>query len=1105
MVSSVRWRSAFLAAAAFVVAFATDGAAQATGTIEGRVTETGSGRPLPGAQVFIAGTTIGSVTNDRGEYRITSAPARQVEIRVRLIGYAPINRSVVVTAGGTVTQNIEVGVSALQLEQVVVTGTGAQVEVKKLGNTISTIQPPAFAPITTPSQLLQARDAGVSILPASGIAGEGARIRIRGNASLSMSNEPIVFVDGVRINSGGGFGDNTGAGGGGRPSRLDDIDPSSIERVEVLKGAAAATLYGTEASNGVIQIFTKKGATGQARWTFNAEQASSTFDVGRIKPNCGHAKSDTAAARLSTFYSREISAFETFCINASDDILGTGMGSTINGSVTGGTQGYTYFASGRYADENGPMDVDWLGPTVDRVRRIQGLTNLGLIPFNSLKLGMRLSYADAMMQVPQNNNNIYGVTSLAMFAKPELANCDRSSVDPDEPGRCTGAGNMYGNGAFMTLREATQQTTENRAGRFTGVFDATYTPADNISATATLGIDATDDRSYLFRYFRYDVDRFTSNKVTGQRFIDANTDRQYTVDGKINWKSQVFGLESDFVAGVQGFIAKSTFSGGNNENFPGPGLEVASAGSLPIINERFVQTVNGGYFLQDQLGFNNFAFVTVGGRYDYSSAFGENAGGVFYPKVSASIVPSDRGSWSSPLGINTLRVRGALGKSGRQPNAFSKFTTFAPLASELGAGLAPSNLGNPDLKPEVSTEWEVGAEMGFWDNRLGLDYTYWDRRVNDALVNKQFPLSGGFQALQLANVGILDAYGHDMKVNAFLVQRANWTLDVFASAAFIKQQITSMGGAPDLKVGGSYARYRNFLKAPDDTDGDGVPDKFYAPGELFGAALPGLCSARPAGATYACMNPGEVPFDVCPIRATIGGTACAANTRVMATEAEMLAYFASPRALTSLDPFRYDEDGNGDFLDHYLGKPYPDWTATFGGNLSLGRSWRFNALFEYRGGNFTITNLTDAFRTSHPTIGTNTQRASDIQAIIGNPASTPQQRLDAAKIWWNELKALSPYDGLNQNEDGTFLRLREVGLTYTAPASLAAKLGARDATFSLTGRNLFINTKYKGVDPETNANGRDTGGGTDGNYLEAVDAFGWPLARRIAFALRLGF
>ena len=128
-----------LASSVLAVIFATGASAQATGTIEGKVTESGSGRPLAGAQVFVAGTTVGGVTNERGEYRITSAPARQVDLRVRLIGYSPINKTVVVTAGQTVTQDIEVGVSALQLEQVVVTGTGAQVEVKKLGNTIATI------------------------------------------------------------------------------------------------------------------------------------------------------------------------------------------------------------------------------------------------------------------------------------------------------------------------------------------------------------------------------------------------------------------------------------------------------------------------------------------------------------------------------------------------------------------------------------------------------------------------------------------------------------------------------------------------------------------------------------------------------------------------------------------------------------------------------------------------------------------------------------------------------------------------------------------------------------------------------------------------------
>jgi outer membrane receptor protein involved in Fe transport len=631
------------------------------------------------------------------------------------------------------------------------------------------------------------------------------------------------------------------------------------------------------------------------------------------------------------------------------------------------------------------------------------------------------------------------------------------------------------------VREAAQILTENKAGRFTGVFDATFTPTNDVTWSTTLGLDATDDRSFRFQYFRFDLDRFTGNFVTGRREIDARNNRQYTVDTKLNWKiADLFGFTSDFVAGVQGFIVRENLSGGSNNNFPGPGLEVVGAGSSPLVTERFVQTVNGGYFLQDQLGWKDFTYITIGGRYDYSSAFGENAGGVFYPKVSVSVVPSDLRTWSAPFGINTFRVRAALGKSGRQPNAFDKFTTFVPLNSELGSGLAPGNLGNPDLKPEVSTEWEAGAEVGFWQNKVGVDVTYWDRSVSDALVSKQFPLSGGFTARQLANVGKLEAHGYDFNVKTFLVQRTNWSLDLFANAAYISQNIVSLGGSPPLKVGGSYPRYRNFLK------------EGYGPGTLFGAALPGPCSARPAGATFVCLNPGELPFDT-----NLDGKPD--------SESLLLAYLSVPKTLAQLDPMRFDQDGDGDYLDHFLGKPYPDWTTSFGGNLTLRRNWRVNALMEYRGGNYVVTNLTDAFRNAHPTIGTNTLVAAQVEATVRNPASTAEQRLAAAKQWLT-LKALSPYDGLNQNEDGSFVRLREIGVTYTAPPGLAAKLGAREAAFSLTGRNLAIWTGYKGVDPETNAIGRfGDGAALSDNFLDAVDAFGWPLARRIAFSVRLGY
>ncbi|HJU73223.1 MAG TPA: SusC/RagA family TonB-linked outer membrane protein [Gemmatimonadaceae bacterium] len=1069
----------------------------ATGTIEGRVTEQGTGRPLAGAQVFVAGTTVGTVSAANGTYRVLGVPARTVEVRARLIGFAPMNRQAAVTAGQTATVNFEMAVSALQLEQVVVTGSGQAVEVKKLGNTVATVQVPQFTPISSPSDLLLGREPGLVGLPSSGLTGEGARIRIRGNASLSMSNEPIVFVDGIRINSKGDFGPNVGAGGGGVPSRLDDIDPNSIERVEILKGAAAATLYGTEASNGVIQIFTKKGQSGAPRWNVQVEQAAINYEKDRVKQAFGFAGNSNSctganlvgglctaagaqahAARLSQFYGRTIQPYEILTSDWPTRLMGTGMGTTAAATVDGGTDRYTYFVSGRYAFENGPMQGEEIGPVRDVNRRISGTLNTGLVATNQLRLNFRAGFTDTHQETPGNNNNIYAVTALSMFGKPELANCGASSVA--SPGVCTGAGNTAGNAAFMTVRESLQGLTQQDAGRFTGVFEAQYAAMSNLNFTGTFGIDATDQRDFNFRAFGHNIDQFTGLNNNGERAYDAIRDRQYTVDVKGSWNWRPASIvTSDLVMGIQGFIERVNQIGGFNSNFPGPGLEVVGAGSSPSINEQFLSTVNGGFFAQDQLSFKDWIHTTIGARYDYSSAFGEEAGGVLYPKASISVVPSDLSGWGSPLGINTFRVRAAIGKSGRQPGAFDKFTTYQPIATPIGSGLVPANLGNPNLKPEVSTEIEAGFEVGLWDNKLGLDVTYWDRSVEDVLVSKQFPLSGGFQLRQLANIGELAANGYDVSLKAFVLNTPRYALDLFANTAYIKQEVVSLGGAPPIKVGGSYPRYRNFIIA-------GMP-----PGALLGAKLIQSCALRPSGATYTCLAAGELPYD------TNGDGR-------PDTEAQLRAYLSQARTLNNLNPIMVDEDGDRDLLDHFDGKPYPDFQGAFGANLTMFRNWKLATLFEYRQGDYTVTNLTDAFRNANPLIGRNTKAAAEAEMAVENPGSTVDQRLEAAKAW-TKLKALSPYDGLNQGEDGAFVRWRELSLTYTAPTDLAARLGVKSIAVTGSGRNLFLWTKYSGTDPEVNAIGRTSGGGRDENFLDAVDAFGWPIARRFAINVRLGF
>ncbi len=328
----------------------------------------------------------------------------------------------------------------------------------------------------------------------------------------------------------------------------------------------------------------------------------------------------------------------------------------------------------------------------------------------------------------------------------------------------------------------------------------------------------------------------------------------------------------------------------------------------------------------------------------------------------------------------------------------------------------------------------------------------------------QFPPSGGFTNAQLTNVGIMDAHGTEIGLKAFLVQRPGVSLDVFGNIAFLKQEVVSLGGAPELKTGGSYARIRGYIKPG------------YAPGEFFGAKLKQV----PAGSVPFDMNKDGVPD----------------------TEAQMLAFLSSPRSYTDITNGSVIMTENG--LNSDLGKPTPDYTGSFGATLTLRRNWRINTLFEYKGGNYTYWCLICGFRNASP-VGTNSEAFAQVEATLRNPASTAQQRLDAAKTWVNDLASLTPYQGLNEVSDGDFVRLREVSLTYSVPKDFTSRFGGREMSVSLTGRNLFLWTKYQGVDPEVSYTGLGAQSGTDANFVDSIDAFGLPLPRRIGLSVRLGF
>lgn len=1061
----LRW--AFAAAALLPVGLYQPLEGQETGRVTGQVVDAATNQPLSGVQVFVPPTGIGNITDQNGRFVLTDVPVGEQTITAQLVGYRAGEAQVTVPVDDAVAANFQLAQTAIDLDEIVVTGAGVATERRKLGNSIATIDNAQIenAPITDFSQILQGREPGVVSLPSSGYTGAGSRIRIRGSSSLSQLNEPIVYIDGIRVDRSAG---DLMGGTQAEPSRLDDIPPEAIERIEVLKGAAAATLYGTEASNGVIQVFTKRGQVGSPQFTFGVDYSAVNLPTDRIEPMADFARTQEDVDRIRERWGRDVGLYEVFQEDLISDVFETGLQQTYSGSVSGGGGLIQYFVSGRFQTENGPLGFDkffepapgGLEPAQDKNNRMQTTANLTVTPHDKVRIGISTLYTEADLESPDNANNIYGLFTSAMFGQLRLATPT----------------NLFGNGAFATARETQYQVNTNNAKHFAGSTNVNYAPLQSLTFDGTFGVDFVSEASERFRPFGWNVDGFTTSTPEGSRTVDEIRRHSVTADLKMIWESvPTDDLSNRLLAGGTGLLLQTTSKGGTGTRFPGPGLEVTEAGADQSLFENWVRETQLGAYIDDQIGWRDWVFLTLGARWDAHSAFGEEFEAAFYPKAGVSVIPTEAFGWESST-LSTLRLRAAIGKSGLQPSAFDKFTTFSSLPSEDGPGVQPDNLGNDELKPEVSTEIEFGTEIGLFSDRASLDATFWTRDVKDAIINRQFPVTGGFRATQADNVGKLEAHGFELSANARLIEGQSFNLGVFATGAFTREEIVDMGAAPPQKTGGSYSRYRNFL-----VEG-------FAPGAYFGAQL---------------ASDLAIPINV------LGN--CTEPTREQALE-----YFSEPRNPSDFKPLVY---GNSDFgersglaapgcgegmLLSYLGKPNADWTGSVGLNASWG-NFELHSLFEYNAGNFAWHDLTGEFRRSNSGIGRNLPGARELEATLLNPASTAEERLDAALEWVQNYEGLAPLDGLNAIKPADFVRWRELSLTYRVPASLIEQFGLTSASLRVGARNLklWVNGQYPGIDPETNLYSR-CNSGLDCNFAY-LEAFGVPMPRRFTFSTRVSF
>jgi TonB-dependent SusC/RagA subfamily outer membrane receptor len=374
-------------------------AGQATGSITGQVTSEANA-PLSDVQVFLIGTQMGGLTAGNGRYFIRNVPAGAYRIQALRLGYAAVTQDVTVAAGQSMTVNFTLSQQALGLDEIVVTGTAGAARRREVGNSIVQI---ATADVAAASvnvdQLLQAQSPGVLVSASNGMSGSGAQIRLRGSISVSQTNQPLIYVDGVRVRSDPydrNISPTEGAGRGGNvtASPLADINPSDIERIEIIKGSAASTLYGTQAAAGVIQIFTKRGSSGAPRWTLQVDQG-----FNREMPFAPDVDVRPANDPLPEGPRGEYS----YKYMNMDPYLRDGYRQKYALGVAGGAQTLQYYLSGQLDDNEGVMPQD-----VEKKKGVRG--NFTFTPFNALTVQVSSAYNRTDIQNTPSGNNAQGLT-----------------------------------------------------------------------------------------------------------------------------------------------------------------------------------------------------------------------------------------------------------------------------------------------------------------------------------------------------------------------------------------------------------------------------------------------------------------------------------------------------------------------------------------------------------------------------------------------------------------------------------------------------------------------------------------------------------------------
>lgn len=766
-----------------------------TAVLHGSVTDV-AGAPLIGANVSIDELVLGSATDIEGEYNFV-VPAefvtgQSVTMRAQFIGYRTVTRVITLRAGDQV-QSFVLAFDPLKLEEVVVTGIAsersratAEVSVARI-NTSKYLEQNAYQSV---AQLMTGKAAGVSVQPSTGNIGGGIRFIMRSSTGLNGNGQPVIYVDGVRIDQDEVLGVDVGGQG---VSMLAMLNPEEIESIDVLKGPAGAASYGTSGSNGVILITTKRGqlaadGTAPVRVTYkgvlgsNQQAEKYTLDTAAVP--------DT----VNSFF---------------DD--GTIKQHSL--SVAGGSKTIRYYMSFDLRDEEAHI----IGSYQDRK---SFRANIEAFPTSRLQLRVNTNYIVNDIRRPHGDNSILGPL---------------------------GAGGIIPQAFPFATREAINGLTNvQHVSRFLGSFQAEYSPMDDLVLKASIGFDATDSRNDQTVPSNF----FYPGVVFGQRDVFNRRNEQSTYDLNARYSYQVTdAIRATSIIGSQLFDRDTRTSVLTKQNFSTDLITNIGAGAdLVAGDEFFLHSREAGIYAQQEFSVGQKYFATLGLRRDYASAIGADAPSIWYPKISAA-VRLDQVT-ELPEFLSFLKVRTAYGETGQLPGVLDKsFLRWSAEPSGYGAGAVTNFIGNVDIEPERIKEFEVGFEAELLTN-VGLDVTYYRQTAKNSIIPFQHAPSTGLTASPVPfNVGASTGWGFETALSAAILQKRDFGVDLTLIWNYQTNEVDDLGGAQPIFDGfdinvikeglprdafytwssratfASDGTYTGAELTTSDDDGDGEPDR----------------------------------------------------------------------------------------------------------------------------------------------------------------------------------------------------------------------------------------------------------------------------------------